>query len=214
MRQFQLQGSDVDVIKSKHDLKTTRESIKALLSNGTPNWVKWPEDYKNFVAESFQEDKELSDQQVSSYKMEDQHVLTNAVARKVNPMGSREFILKLRKNGVRCFTIDNGMPQTVGLWAMKPNSIRPIYVCYIQIPAMYEWSLLRLDEHDLPAGERFRGWRTVVSQLIVKKILSENKAHEIFGKPTDSINGRRYRETLFNLRNGIGHDGSEYGEAD
>ena len=214
MRQFQIQGSDVDPIESKHDLRTTRESIKALLANGTPNWVKWPEDYKNFVKESFQEDKETSDDMVKSYRMEDQELLTNAVARKVNPMGTRDFILKLRKHGVRCFTIDNGMPQTVGLWAMRPNSIRPTYVAYCQKPAMYEWSLLRLDHHGLPAGERFRGWRTVLAQLIVKKILSETKAHHIFGAPTESINGRRYRETLFNYRNGIAYDGSEYSEGE
>lgn len=203
MRQFSVPGSDVDVIKSQHDLRTTRESIKALLSNGTPNWVKWPQDYKNFVKESFQEEKEMSDDQVASYRMEDQPILTNAVARKVNPMGSRDFILELRKHGVRCFTIDNGMPGTVGLWAMRPNKIEPTYVCFLQIPAMYEWSLLRLDEHGLPAGERFRGWRTVLAQLIVKKILTEKKAHEVFGKPTESMNGRRYCETLFNFRNGI-----------
>lgn len=210
MRQFQLPGSDTDVIKSQHDLKTTRESIKALLADGTPNWIRFPNDYKNFVRESFQEEKEQSDAQVASYKMEDQHILTNEVARKVNPVGTRDFIGKLRKNGVRCFTIDNGMAGTVGLWAMKPNAIEPTYVCFLQIPAMYEWSLLRLDEHGLPAGERFRGWRTVVSQLIVKKILSEKRAHEIFGKPTESINGRRYRETLFNFRNGIAYNGEDY----
>jgi hypothetical protein len=212
MRQFQIQGSDVDVITSRHNIKATQESIKALLANGTPNWVKWPEDYKNFVRESFQEDKEQSDAMVSSYKMEDQHILTNAVARKVNPMGTRDFILKLRKNGVRCFTVDNGMPQTVGLWAMRPDRPNPLYVCYLQIPAMYEWSLLRLDHHDLPAGERFRGWRTVLSQIIAKKILTEKKCHQIFGKPTESINGRRYRETLYNYRNGLGWNGSEYGD--
>lgn len=212
MREFQIQGSDVDVINSKHDLRTTRESIKALLANGTPNWIKWPEDYKNFVKESFQEEKEMSDEQVASYKMEDQLILTNEVARKVNPIGTRDFILKLRKHGVRCFTIDNGMPSTVGLWAMRPNAVEPVYVCFLQIPAMYEWSLLRLDHHGLPAGERFRGWRTVLSQLIVKKVLSESKAHYVFGKPTESINGRRYHETLYNFRNGIGYDGSEYGE--
>ncbi len=211
MRQFQMQGSDTDPIKSRHNVAATENAIKVLLSNGTPNWVKWPEDYKNFVKESFQEDKEQSDAQVASYKMEDQLVLTNAVARKVNPMGTRDFILKLRKYGVRCFTIDNGLAQTVGLWAFRPSSIKPIYIAYCQIPAMYEWSLLRLDHHGLPAGERFRGWRTVLAQLIVKNVLSEKRAHEIFGKPTESINGRRYRQTLYNFRNGVGYSGEEYG---
>lgn len=203
MRNFQLPGSDVDVVKSRHDVKATRQAIAKLLSGGTPNWVRFPNEYKNFVKESFQEEKELSDKQVASYQMEDQHILTNAVARKVNPMGTRDFIKKLRDNGVKCFTIDNGMSGTVGLWAFRQYSEQPLYICFLQIPAMYEWSLLRLDEHNLPAGERFRGWRTVLSQLIVKKILSEKRAHEIFGKPTESINGRRYRETLYNYRNGI-----------
>ena len=63
-------GSDLnDPWKHKHDVKTTRATIKQLLANGTPNWVKWPEDYKNFVKESFQAAKEESDSQVSGYKM-------------------------------------------------------------------------------------------------------------------------------------------------
>lgn len=211
MRQFQVPGSDVDVIKSRHNLAKTKKSIQDILKFGTPRWVTNPEEYKNFALETIQEEKEISNDMVKSYRMEDEAILTNSVARKVNAISTRDFIRKLRANGVRCFTIDNGMPGTVGLWCMRPNAADPIYVCFCQIPWMYEWSLLRLDEHGLPAGERFRGWRTVLSQLIVKKVLSEKRIHEIFGKPTESINGRRYRETLFNYRNGIGYNGEEYG---
>jgi hypothetical protein len=189
--------------KEHHDLKTTQATIKTLLADGTPNWVKFPNDYKNFVKESFQAMKEESDEQVEQYKMCRQDILTNAPARKVNAIDTREFIAKLRRSGVRCFTVDNRMLGTVGLWAIRPNSNEIQYVCFLQIPWQYEWSLLRLDRHGLPAGEDFRGWRTVLAQLIVKGIMTEKKAHEVFGKPTDSEVSLLYRETLFHIRNHI-----------
>ncbi len=56
-------------------------------------------------------------------------------------------------------------------------------------------------EHLAEAGEDFRGWRTVLVQLITKGILTEMKAHQIFGKPTDSEVSLIYRESLFFIRN-------------
>jgi hypothetical protein len=202
MRKF-ISGSDVkNPFKEHHDLKTTRESIKKLLANGTPNWVKWPEDYKNFVRESFQAAKEESDSQVEQYKMEHQDILMNAEARKVNAIGTRDFIQKLRSSGVKCFTIDNGFPpQTVALWAIRPSTNEVAYICYLQVPAMYEWSVLKVDRHGLPAGEDFRGWRTVLIQLITKGIMTEKRAHEVFGKCTDSEVSMLYRESLYYIRN-------------
>ena len=190
-----------DPIKSRHDLKTTRESIKSMLANGTPDWVRFPQDYRAFVQERFAAEKEASNAQVQQYKMDGQEELTNADARKVNPMSSRDFIHKLRSNNIRCFTVDNGMRGTVALWAANKLSDETIYVAYLQVPAMYEWSVLRLDRHGLPNGEDFRGWRTVLAQLIVKDVLSEAKAHEIFGRPTDGLVSRRYRQTLYDFRN-------------
>lgn len=211
MKNFRLPGHDIDPIKERHDLKTTRESIKKLLADGTPNWVKWPEDYKNFVKESFAAEKEASDNQVSDYKMEHQDILTNAEARKVNAIGTREFIQKLRSIGVKCFTIDNGFPpQTVALWCVKPFSDEIIYICYLQVPAMYEWSLLKIDRHGLPFGEDFRGWRTVLMQLITKNVLTEKKAHESFGKPTDSEVSLVYRKSLWFLRNHAKYEEPQY----
>jgi hypothetical protein len=196
-------GSDLsNPFKHRHDLKTTQATIKTLLANGTPNWIKWPEDYKNFVKESFAAAKEESDSQVACYRMEHQDILMNARARKVNAISTRDFVQKLRQNGVKCFTIDNGFPpQTIALWAIRPSTGKLQYICYLQVPAMYEWSILKVDRHGLPAGEDFRGWRTVLVQLITKDILSESKAHQIFGKPTDSEVSLLYRESLFYIRN-------------
>lgn len=189
--------------KEQHDIKNTQESIKKLLANGTPNWIRFPEDYRAYVKESFAAEKEVSDNQVARYKMEDQDLLIDLKARFVNIMSTKEFIRKLRINGIKCFTVYNGLPATVGLWVIVPTKqgLDAIYVSYLQVPAMIEWSILRLDRHHLPNGEDYRGWRTVLSEMIRKKVITEERAHEIFGKPTDSIVSRRYRRTLWAYRN-------------
>jgi hypothetical protein len=184
-----------------HDLKTTKETIKQLLANGVPNWIKWPEDYKQFVKESFAAEKEVSDTMASAYKMPDQEILTDKKARLVNIMHAREFVKKLRDNGIKCFTIDNGFPSTVGLFAHRPGTDEVIPVCYLQVPYMAEWSVIRTDSHGVPWGEEYRGWRTVLSQLILKEILTEDQAHKIFGKPALNRISRIYRRTLWNFRN-------------
>lgn len=189
-------------IRNYHDFKTTRQTIKQLLAGGTPNWLKWPEDYKAMVKEEFFRNKEISDNMVMQYRMEDQDILANPEGRMVNAISTRDFIKKLRDNGVKCYTIDNGFPpQTVALWATLPGTDEVRYVCYLQIPAMFEWSVLKLDRHNLPIGEDYRGWRTVVAQLIIKNIMTEDKAHEAFGKPVLTKVSRIYRRTLWQHRN-------------
>jgi hypothetical protein len=189
--------------KEHHDLATTQETIRQLLAGGTPNWVRWPQDYKAFVKEQFAAEKEISNEMAEQYHMEDQEDLTNREARMVNPMATRDFIHKLRVNGVSCFTIDNGFPpKTVALWAIPPGQDQKArYICYLQVPAMYEWSVLRLDAHGIPNGEDFRGWRTVLVQLIEKDILTEEEAHKIFGQPSLSPVFARYRRNLWEHRN-------------
>lgn len=190
-------------IRDIHDMTTTRESIKHMLAGGTPNWVKWPQDYKAFAKEAAQFEKEKSDAMVAQYKMEDQDLLANPNGRMVNSISLFDFMAKLRSNGVRCFFVDNGFPlQTVALWAARPGSDQLVYITYLQVPRMYEWDVLKLDRHGLPAGLDYRGWRTAVSGLIVNRILTEEKAHEIFGKPVSGSVSRIYRRILWLFRNG------------
>ena len=185
-----------------HNMKITEESIKQLLYDGIPDWCRFPEDYKAFANESYLAEKEVSDKMAARYRMEDQEMLINEVARKVNPIHTRDLIQKLRNFGIKCYTIDNGYPpQTVALWAFKPGSSQIVPVCFLQVPAQYEWSILRLDKRGMPDGEAYRGWRTVESQLILKGIISEDQAHEIFGRPADGPVSRRFRETLYWFRN-------------
>lgn len=196
-----LQNLD-DPWKERHDLKTTRETITKMLAGGTPNWFRFPKDYKNFAQEAVLADREVSQKMAFRYKMEDQEDLINEVARKINPVRTRDFIERLRNSGIKCYTIDNGFPpSTVALWAFKPKTDHVVPVCYLQVPAMYEWSVLRLDKRGLPAGESYRGWRTVEVQLIEKGIISERRAHEIFGHPVDGSVSRRFRKSLYWFRN-------------
>lgn len=136
----------------------------------------------------------------------------------VNPMEVRAFIKKLRDNRIKCFLYQvppgpktpPAMVNTVGLWAEVPSQrgighlyqgTRHQYMTWMDIPFMYEWSVLRLDEHQIPIGEKHRGWRTVLSKLICRKVLTETKAHQIFGAPGGATSCI-YKRTLFEFRNG------------
>jgi len=202
--------------QSYRDIDATQETFAKYYAGGTPNWMKWPQEYKNFAREEYLKDLERSKALALDYKLEEQDKLTNAKARKVNPMSTRDFIAKLRANGVKCFTVDNGFPpQTVALWCMPPNQNRRArYICYMQVPAMYEWSLLREDRHGKPDGEDFRGWRTVLAQLIEKEILTETHAHQIFGHPSQNPIFSRYHQTLWEYRNGKKYTEKELQEND
>jgi hypothetical protein len=207
-----------DSIRSNMTVAKAWKSTREILRGGVPRWASHPKDFKNWALECYFEDKERSDAQVADYRMEGQDLLTDRKARLIKGMHSRSFIQKLRDNGVNCFTYQvppgpetpKELLNTVGLWAEVPTErgighlyrgIRHQYVCYMQIPMMYEWSLLRLDAHHLPIGEAHRGWRTVLSQLILKKVLTEAQGHRIFDEPTGR-QSLKYRKTLYEFRNG------------
>lgn len=185
------------------DVNAQTEEFARALAGETPDWVKWPNDYKNFAKEEFQKHREDSQRLALDYQMEDQRHLTNRAARMVNPMSTLKFVQKLRENGIKCFVVNNGFPpQTVALWCLPPRETQKArYICYMQTPAMYEWSVLRIDQYGKPDGEAFRGWRTVLVQLIEKQILTEYNAHRIFGEPSNNRVFQRYHESLWEARN-------------
>lgn len=195
-------------IKSHHDVKTTQETIKKLLAGGTPDWVSHPQDYKAFAQEAYLAEKEISDNLASQYKMDDQELLVDIKARYINIMPTYLFAQKLTHAGIKNFAMESGLPGTVGLWIVRSgmNGFEAKYICFMQVPAMIEWSVLRLDDHGIANGEEYRGWRTVVSQLILKGVLTEKQAHKEFGYPTDSIVSRKYRQTLWDYRHRFGNN--------
>ncbi len=189
--------------KEFHDIKATEESVQKMLAGGTPAWVRWPTDYRAFAQEEFQSHREKSELAANDYKIEDQQSLTNRAARMVNPMSTRDFIKKLRDAGVKCFSVDNQFPpMTVALWCIPPKQAQKArYIAYMQIPAMYEWSVLKTDRYGKPMGEAYRGWRTVIVQLIEKEILTEFQCNKIFGEPSKNSIFNRYHQSLWEARN-------------
>jgi hypothetical protein len=206
---FSVQGSDVEnPFNERHDIDATRDSIEKILADGTPNWVRWPKDYKAMAKEDFDFHREKSDKMGTEYRWADQAMLTDKKSRRVNGIQTRDFIEKLQKNGIKCAVFDNGWKSvtgvpTVALFCVPPNrtnKIRPI--CYLDVPMMFEWSVLHLDKHGIPSGEDTRGWRTVAVQLVEKDIITEAQCHRIFGAPSaNKISGRYYR-ALWEKRNG------------
>lgn len=76
----------------------------------------------------------------------------------------------------------------------------PRYVTWVQIPAMIEYSVMRFDEHNLPTREKYRGWRTVLLELIRQGFLTERQANHVFGEPRGPA-ARRWQEILQSFRN-------------
>jgi hypothetical protein len=87
----------------------------------------------------------------------------------------------------------------VGLSVLKDGNWK--YACAVQCGYMPEYSVMRFDTYGLPLNEKYRGWRTVLLRLIVQDLISETRAHEIFGAPPENRASRRYWEQLFNYRN-------------
>jgi len=77
---------------------------------------------------------------------------------------------------------------------------KPEYLGAIQDGQMIEWSQLRLDSHNLPTKEKYRGWRSVLMNLIKRGCVTEDQVHAIFGKPTGKRANRWLRD-LWILRN-------------
>ena len=178
----------------------TATTIKELLKDGTPDWFSHPEDYKEFAREEYLRHKEISDDLASGYRMQDQELLADEAARKVNIISARDFLFTLRSNGVLVGATEiPGEPGIAGMWAKVKG--QGTLITTIQVPYMCEWSVLRIDEHGVSAGEKYIGWRTAIAQLILKGAITEKKAHALFGAPTGSVVSRRYRRTLYHYRN-------------
>jgi hypothetical protein len=205
-----IKGPDVEnPFNEHHDVDATHQAIRQMLADGTPNWVKFPNDYKSFVKESFAAEKDISNRMAAAYKWDDQEDLTNKAARQINKISTRNFVEhKLTKNGIKTVITDvgwtgrGGIP-TVGLWCSPPLSPKKLRaVCFMDVPAMWEWSVLKLDSHGIPDGEASRGWRTVAIQLVEKEIITEAQCHRIFGVPSPNAISARYFRSLWEKRNG------------
>ena len=102
---------------------------------------------------------------------------------------------------VKCWYRDHPQPGKVTLLVQKGEGIRPPEVgCWVQLGFMPEYSIMDFDEHGVPLAEKYRGWRTVLLQLIIKGVVTETVAHKVFGEADAPCSGR-YNSILYSLRN-------------
>jgi hypothetical protein len=73
-------------------------------------------------------------------------------------------------------------------------------VTHLQYPWSQEWSLLTFNEYDIPVGERRRGWRTAMLELILKGVLTEDEVNRAFGPVALNGVSQLYRERLYHYR--------------
>lgn len=116
-------------------------------------------------------------------------------------MHSSDFINKLRDDcNVRCWYVQHTHHDKVTLKVMNELTGEPEVACWAQLGNMPEFSIMRFDDHGIPLDERRRGWRTCLLQLILKGIVTEGKAIDIFGQACGPA-AERYLSTLYAFRN-------------
>lgn len=115
-------------------------------------------------------------------------------------MHSVVFLNNLRKAGVKCWYRDHPQAGKITLIVQRED-LPPEVGCWCQVGFAPELSVMRFDEHGIPLAEKYRGWRTCLLQLILKGVIKEKKADEIFGKPGTTKAFHRYNSTLRNFRN-------------
>lgn len=157
--------------------------------------------------ETLAEERELSAETARQYQWLLPEEYADAEARFGRVMTHAEFITRLRKAGVQCWYTQHPQPQKAVLLVSQDGLPREV-ACWVQIGQMPELSIMRFDEHGVPLDERRRGWRTCLLQLILKGIICETDANQVFGVPRNDTAFHRYNSILQEFRNA----GSSLGE--
>lgn len=110
------------------------------------------------------------------------------------------FINLLRKAGVKCWYRTH--PQAGKITLVVQRGELPAEVgCWCQTGFAPELSIMRFDDHGIPLAEKYRGWRTCLLQLILKGVIKQKQAEEIFGVPPMTPAFHRYNATLQQFKN-------------
>ena len=142
--------------------------------------------------------KEQNDQLARQYQFLTPEEYANEPERIGKITHSSLFINKLNKLGINCWYREH--PHKDKLTLIVDRNGGTEVACWVPNGFMPEYSIVRFDDHGVPLNEKYRGWRTCLLQLILKKIISEEKAHEVFGKASGPA-AERYNRTLYSVRN-------------
>lgn len=157
----------------------------------------------NQAKEELHRQREINDEIAKEYQWLQPEEYTDLVPRIGTVMTHEKFITSLRKAGIVCFyTQHPHIDKAVLLVDRQRFYVGPLEVaCWVQQGQMPELSIMNFDEHGAPLAERRRGWRTCLLQMILKGLISEEKANKVFGEPKTIRAFHRYNSTLQSFRN-------------
>jgi hypothetical protein len=120
--------------------------------------------------------------------------------RKGRILSYEQFINILRdKCKLTCFYREMGHPQKLALWVQKDGTVQPELAGWCQRPFMIEYEVVRFDERGIPLDSRYRGWRSVLLQMRMKEMLTEDQINKAFGRAIGPAS-RRYNQVMQSVR--------------
>lgn len=155
----------------------------------------------NQTQEIIAENQEINSEIAKQYQWLHPSDYSDIEARIGHVMDHAEFITKLRKAGVHCWYVQHPHADKVTLLYKIRGLEKPEVACWAQFGQMPELSIMNFDQYGAPLAERRRGWRTMLLQIILKGIITEDKANEVFGKPRQDKAFARYNSLLKAFRN-------------
>lgn len=130
--------------------------------------------------EQLQRLKENTNEQLESRRFPDQKAFKDAERRMGRPMLHTQLFDKVHQLSSRIVMETSNNDSTVaGFYQMLPDGSKK-FICAFHMGWMPEFSIITVDERNLPKGER-RGWRTVLLRLIQAKCLTYQQVIETFG---------------------------------
>lgn len=117
-------------------------------------------------------------------------------------MHSSELINKLRNElHLKCWYRNHPHADKITLMVQRNDGMaEPEVGCWVQNGYAPEYTVMGFDEQGVPVAEKYRGWRTVILQLVLKGHTTEEKAHKVFGTADRDCAGR-YNSILHGIRN-------------
>lgn len=158
-----------------------------------------PAQSSNQAKEELHKQREINQEIAKDYQWATPEEYEDIEQRIGRVMHHAVFISLLRKAGVTCWYTQHPHIQKAVL-IVPGKTGEPEVAAWVQQGFMPELSIMNFDDKGVPLDERRRGWRTVALQLILKGIITEDKANEIFGKPKQTSAFDRYNSTLFEFR--------------
>lgn len=149
--------------------------------------------------------KEENDRTAQEYQWLSPEEYEDEGARIGQIMHSSELIKKLTEDcKLTALYRSHPQPKRITLLVDTTNGVKsPEVACWVQFGYMPEFSICNFDSHGVVLQEAYRGWRTVLLQLLIKKMLTEEIATRVFGEAHGPA-ASRYLQILQGFRTAKG----------